>query len=329
MSLINAIADNLVSDCNSYLSTACQALNEFKNVSSNANECLKVAAININSQYAEDNGLHVASCGIHPSLRLQLGMVYTVGAEKYTDRDENGNITYNGANNWRLGMSWMSILDSTFRHIEAYTLGEDLDSETQCHHLAHALWNVYALIDHVKHHPEKDDRYTPMVLRIGLDIDGVLADFEKAFLEYMGKQGHEITSWNDPLFRKYFKLVSDDHSFWVNLDKTEDLKNKPLGFNPKVYITARPVPTEVTEYWLFEKNHFPMAPVETVGHDNSKVEICKKYKLDLFVDDAYHNYEELNRAGVPCLLRTRKHNTSYNVGSRRISSVHDLEKIWS
>ena len=223
----------------------------------------------------------------------------------------------------------MSILDSALRHIEAYALGDDVDSETGCHHLAHALWNVYALINHLKEHPEKDDRFTPKIPRIGLDIDGVLADFEKAFLQHIGKPDHITTSWNDPLFREYFGIVASNTEFWETLDVTEDLMTRPLGFNPVVYITARPVPSSVTEQWLFEKNNFPMAPVETVGPNMSKVDVCKKYNIDLFVDDAYHNYEELNRAGIPCLLRTRHHNTVYNVGSRRIKSVHEVEKFWS
>ncbi len=328
-SLIAGDADNLIADCTSFLSTAYNALNEFKSVSSDAITCLKVAAINVNSQYCDDYGLYIAECGIHPSLRLKLAEVYTVGAEKYSDYDESGKRIYDGAHNWRIGLSWMSTLDSALRHMESYALGEENDPETGLHHLAHSLWNIYALMDHVIHHPEKDDRFTPSIPRIGLDIDGVIADFEKAYLDAMGKPEHTITSWNDPLFRKYFFEVTKDDSFWLNIPLVEDLLKKPLSFCPVVYVTARPVSNEVTERYLFEINNLPMAPVITVGHDISKTDACKKYNVELFIDDRYENYVELNKSGVPCLLKTRKHNAHYNVGCRRLESIHDLNKIWS
>ena len=60
-----------------------------------------------------------------------------------------------------------------------------------------------------------------------------------------------------------------------------------------------------------------------------KIDACKSHNVELFIDDRYENYVELSKAGIPCLLKTRKHNVNYNVGSRRLDSIHDLDKIWS
>lgn len=63
-----------------------------------------------------------------------LAEVLTRGAEKYAPR------------NWERGMDHSIMLDCLGRHIDAFTRGERYDSETGCHHLAHAAWNVLALM---------------------------------------------------------------------------------------------------------------------------------------------------------------------------------------
>lgn len=87
--------------------------------------------------------------------------VYTKGAEKYTIRDADGNIIDDGANNWRKGLSWMSMIASVQRHIEAWKMGEDLDPELETEHLANAVWGLLGLIEYRMFFPEGDDRIYP------------------------------------------------------------------------------------------------------------------------------------------------------------------------
>lgn len=84
--------------------------------------------------------------------------VYTKGAEKYTIRDEEGNIIDDGANNWRKGFDWMGMMDSVQRHIESWKQGEDIDPDLQTLHLANAAWGLLSLIEFTQIYPEGDDR---------------------------------------------------------------------------------------------------------------------------------------------------------------------------
>jgi hypothetical protein len=67
---------------------------------------------------------------------LELGRVSTKGAKKYAPR------------NWEKGMAWSKMIGCSRRHILRFLLGEKYDKETGCHHLAHAAWNLLALMSY-------------------------------------------------------------------------------------------------------------------------------------------------------------------------------------
>lgn len=75
--------------------------------------------------------------------------------------------------------------------------------------------------------------------------------------------------------------------------------------------------------WL-DKNGFPAVPVYSVGHGVSKVDVAKRSGIDIFVDDRYENFVELNQNGICCFLFDAPHNQRYNVGYKRIKSLNDL-----
>ncbi len=65
----------------------------------------------------------------------ELANIMEKGAEKYGD------------GNWlRGGKPNQEYLDSAMRHILAFQRGELVDLESECHHLAHAAWNMLACI---------------------------------------------------------------------------------------------------------------------------------------------------------------------------------------
>ena len=77
----------------------------------------------------------------------ELAKVYTVGADKYSDR------------NWERGMSWGRVFGAIMRHAWAFWRGEENDPETGINHMAHAAWNCFALIAYSKRDMrEFDDR---------------------------------------------------------------------------------------------------------------------------------------------------------------------------
>lgn len=268
-----------------------------------------------------------------------LAEVYTKGAHKYTVyADEQGNrilgkdisveevakrkliILEDGSDNWRLGQQWTASAASTLRHIEAFLAGEDFDKELGTYHLANAAWGLFSLLEYYHAHPELDNRNHRYLQpkRIGLDIDEVIADFTGSWMEVHG--GERPVYWN--YVRDMVpKLKSLDKDFWLNMKPRVDPKGLP--FEPHCYITARVIPTAWTEEWL-EKNGFPLMPVITIEPGQSKVEVAKAQGIDIFVDDRYEYFADLNRNGVCCFLMDAPHNQRYDVGYKRIKSLSEL-----
>lgn len=69
------------------------------------------------------------------------------GAEKYA-RD-----------NWKKGREVRETIDSLLRHVSEFQNGHDIDVETGCLHVAHAMWNCAFLLETLHRHGETfDDR---------------------------------------------------------------------------------------------------------------------------------------------------------------------------
>lgn len=267
----------------------------------------------------------------------ELAKVYTVGAEKYTLRDNNNNILDDGADNWKKGMSWKKVIGSVKRHINKFEKGEDFDYDWPeeilntygpTYHLANAAWGLLTLLEFYKIHPELDDRNiveNNHKLRIGLDIDGVLADFETAYLEHFNidNKEHPI-DWNDYRFKNSnnFKIIEGDINFWSNIKPI--ITGKDIDFNVSCYCTARPIDVETINRWL-KFHNFPKAPLLNVGLNGNKVDFVKE-NCDVFIDDSIYNYNEINNNGGCCFLMTRSHNEKYSVGYKRINNIKEIKE---
>lgn len=250
--------------------------------------------------------------GLTPAFaQEQYAKVLTMGAEKY------------GVNNYRRGMSWLTILDSTSRHIEKIKKGEDYDIESGLLHSAHVMCNAAFLTEYYKIYPQGDDRPHSYLKcpKIGLDIDEVLADF---ISHYNNKYNLETVPevWNfDSKIPERIEELKDDYEFWSTVPVLT--KASDIPFEPHCYITSRPCKSEWTAEWL-EKNGFPTMPVYTVGHNKCKIDVAKEAGIDWFIDDRYENFVKLNNAGIFCYLYDAPHNQRYNVGHRRIKALKDI-----
>ncbi len=258
---------------------------------------------------------------------MKLADVYTRGADKYTDRDENGKVIYDGTFNWSLGMSWVSVADSLTRHLWK-SFVEENDEESGQPHVMHALWGIVTLITYVHEHPRYDDRRTaPAEPRIGLDIDGPCADFNGAFVHWLQDHGMNIATdyaakfWDDHIFRANFPSVAGRDDFWSSIPPTRP--GELLKFEPVVYITSRPCSVELTTKWLND-NGFPSAPVVNVygTDDHHKIAACRAHNVELFIDDKISTYRNLNAMGIPCLLFDRPHNHREKAGCRRVNETY-------
>lgn len=77
---------------------------------------------------------------------LEIARVFTIGANRYGDR------------NWEKGIAFGRIFAAMMRHAWAWRGGERNDPEDGQHHLASVAWCAMALIELEETHPELDDR---------------------------------------------------------------------------------------------------------------------------------------------------------------------------
>lgn len=252
---------------------------------------------------------------VEPRAHRDMVEVLTDGANKYFDR------------NWEKGLSWTSVLASLKRHIAAIERGEDRDPESTRLHIAHAACNVHFLNAFYYTFPQGDDRPKRFLNMpaIGLDVDGVLADFTGSWSTLYPEIDNEPKSWGfDRDIMKRFedmKKAGTLDDFYLGIKPL--IKPEDLPFEPKCYVTARPVDTKITEQWIDEVG-FPRKKVVTVPTGTSKVEVMKEAGIEIFIDDFYDNFVELNNAGIFTYLYTAPWNVKYDVGHMRLNSLSDL-----
>lgn len=252
---------------------------------------------------------------VEPHAHRDMVEVLTDGAVKYYDR------------NWEKGLSWTSVIASLKRHIAAIEEGEDYDPESGRLHAAHAACNIHFLNAFYYIFPQGDDRPKKFLKqpKIGLDIDGVLADFVSSWCDENPDIITKPNSWYlDRKINERFKKMKNDgklNEFYLNIKPL--INPKELPFTPHCYITSRPVDNNITEKWL-DKYDFPARPVKTVDVRTSKVNIAKEMNVEIFIDDSFENFVDLNNNDVFTYLYTAPWNEKYDVGHMRINSLKDI-----
>ena len=240
----------------------------------------------------------------------QYGKVLTVGATDYAER------------NWEAGMSWCTVIASMKRHVLAIERGEDFDKKSGLLHSAHVMCNAAFITEYYKIYPQGDDRPHRYLInnRIGLDIDGVIADFVGAMMnKFPNELTHRPIYWNDPILRKLYKEVINDNDFWLNIEPL----TLELPFEPTCYITSRQISNDITQTWL-DKNGFSSAPLIQVSNNADKYKVAKEHNLDMFVDDNFEVFSTMNRNGLLCYLFDAPYNKRYDVGFKRITDLKEI-----
>lgn len=156
--------------------------------------------------------------------------------------------------------------------------------------------------------------------KLFIDIDGIIADFEKAFSEKfdLPDSPHD---WADHRYVSRLENLRTDKEFWLNI---KTIINPALISYPIAgYCTARSIPFEWIQEWL-NINLFPNAPILQVGFGESKVEKLKEAGCEVFIDDSIQNFVELNSNNILCYLSSRSHNMKYDVGDLRVSNLLEL-----
>jgi len=161
--------------------------------------------------------------------------------------------------------------------------------------------------------------------KIGLDIDGVLADFSLAWHMLYPEVNPRPNTWFfDAKIKERFNEMRENgtlDAFYLSIEPL--LKPEDIPFEPHCYITSRPVVKEITEEWL-NKHGFPSKPVIGLDIHTSKVDAAKKVGVEIFVDDFYDNFLDLNNNNVLTYLYSASHNMEYDVGHMRLNSLKEL-----
>lgn len=131
-----------------------------------------------------------------------------------------------------------------------------------------------------------------MELRIGLDIDNTLADFDSAYLARFKKW----PNYDWAITRNVEHILTKEREFWLQLP----VIHRP-DFIPRLYCSARVNKKCWTKKYL-KDNNFPNAPLYQVpGYKLSKAKVLKG-RIDVFIEDSVKNFIDLNSHGIPCLL---------------------------
>ena len=160
-------------------------------------------------------------------------------------------------------------------------------------------------------------------LRISTDIDGVLADFDSAYLKRFKKWPNH--DW--AITRNVANILIYERKFWLNLPVLNTLE-----FTPRLYCSARVNPKRWSKQYLRDHN-FPEAPLYQVpGYKLSKAKTLKG-RCDVHIEDSIKNFLDLNRQGIPCLLYNNEVNKHfgpilriYSLDYDEIEDVYNLAK---
>lgn len=160
-----------------------------------------------------------------------------------------------------------------------------------------------------------------MTMRIGIDIDGVVADSYPAWLQELNRHYRKnITVLEDYEMHLVFDVPWDDmNDFFV--ENAEHLMGIPkpvpgakegietllAAGHEVLYVTARrPEEEDMTQRWL-RKYRIPFEQILFSGF-KSKVDLVKQWQINVFVEDYLVNARAIAAAGVPVFLLDATYN---------------------
>jgi uncharacterized protein len=186
-------------------------------------------------------------------------------------------------------------------------------------------------------------------MKVGLDIDGVLADFISPFLRFMGEYtGHgpfdpaSVTDLNfsnhpflsEAIVTECIMSVSKDPDFWRQLAPLpsaeqwrllDDLSQQErLVFVTHRYEWEDYSIHQVTCEWL---RRYGVSHPIVYFTQSYKSELIRELELQLFVDDRHENCRDIaDNTGAVVLMPHRPYNQAFN--HPRVQRIQDLAELF-
>ena len=188
------------------------------------------------------------------------------------------------------------------------------------------------------------------MLRVGFDLDGVVADFRTAFLDaaatLLGRAAIRRPSAPLPDFdavspadaKRVWRVITETPNWWLGLAAYEPAQIARLyelarRFRWEVSFLTSRIPTAgdsvqfQSQTWL-ESHGFYMPAVVTVP--GSRGEIANALRLDVVIDDQFLNCLEVvgaSQAKAMLMLQTGEAALEQQATDRGVGVVHRLEEV--
>ena len=169
-------------------------------------------------------------------------------------------------------------------------------------------------------------------MRIGVDLDDTICrtteivhDRVEQYANVMHLNSLDIM--NDEILREAFYNIYLEDIYYnaeIKRDVCNVLKRLRSKGNEIYVITARKDEyLDVTKDWL-RRNEIEVDGVVTSAYGDLKARACKKYGIDLLIEDNPYNYKIVTSQGINCILFDDRE--KYDLRKDYITSWREIEK---
>lgn len=185
-------------------------------------------------------------------------------------------------------------------------------------------------------------------MRVGLDIDNVISNFDKKILEEFykedkNKRNKGIINPNGEWIKYMFDWTTDEVETFFNNNMETFAKEMELNENAKYYMDklledghslylishrAYPhykEPYKTTVEWL-KKNDINYTKL-VITESTNKSKECIENKIDIMFDDVKKNCHELKASGINCYLMETKYNNKDLKGLKSVKNWKELYEV--
>ena len=167
-------------------------------------------------------------------------------------------------------------------------------------------------------------------MRIGLDLDGVIADFVRAVKERFGtpmtESVYHLSAWYPGSEKEIDKFVQDPRTYaYLSIVTGASMglmHLKRVGHSLSIF-TCRPIAAkEITEAWVKDLR-IDFDGVYVLKDADEKVENCKLRRMDVLIDDGPAYIEKARDAGLTAITFDCSYN--HQVPGRRMLGWTDID----